>query len=93
MWVLETCRCSMRRPGAPAVIEGTLIDITTRKQAELEMLRAQQAAEHANQAKSEFLANMSHEIRTPMNGVVGMTELLLRHRADAASSASTPSSS
>ena len=43
----------------------------------LDRIKAEKAADSANEAKSEFLANMSHEIRTPMNGIIGMTELAL----------------
>ena len=76
-WILETAILLASDAGGPSIVEGTILDITQRKEAESALRAAKQAAEEANRAKSEFLANMSHEIRTPMNGIIGMTELAL----------------
>jgi len=42
----------------------------------IELKKALEQTQQANQTKTDFIATMSHEIRTPMNGVIGFTGLL-----------------
>ncbi|PAJ75275.1 hypothetical protein CJF42_06400 [Pseudoalteromonas sp. NBT06-2] len=63
--------------GDPQGVVGLLLDVTERKQMEIELRKAKEAADEVSKAKGDFLANMSHEIRTPMNAIIGMSHLAL----------------
>lgn len=55
---------------------GMIIDISSRKKMEMELLWAKEKAEESDRLKTAFLNNLSHEIRTPMNAIVGFSALL-----------------
>ncbi len=81
-WVNSRGKCSVDQTTGRTIVDGTLFDVTERKEAELTLKAAQLAAEQANIAKSAFLANMSHELRTPLNAILGYSEMLMEEAED-----------
>jgi PAS domain S-box-containing protein len=54
-----------------------IIDITSKKKVELELISAKEHALQLSRAKDMFISVMTHEIRTPLNAVIGMSRLLI----------------
>jgi PAS domain S-box-containing protein len=76
IWIQENARLVRDEGGKPLYFEGTVQEITQRKNFERQLMVARRAAEASNRAKSEFLANMSHELRTPLNAIMGFAQIL-----------------
>jgi len=76
IWVQESIRCVQDDNGQLLFIEGSLEDITQRRESESAIHEARVNSDLANRAKSEFLSNMSHELRTPLNSIIGFSEMI-----------------
>ena len=75
IYVRESAKLIIDKNTGEHFYDGTVEDVSGKKQVELERI-ARQAAEEANKTKSIFLANMSHEIRTPLNSIIGFSDML-----------------
>ncbi|OCB78546.1 PAS domain S-box protein [Flavobacterium crassostreae] len=82
-WVLVNGFPILDEKGKIVEVVISFIDITLKRQMEIEINKSKEIAESANKAKTDFLANMSHEIRTPLNGIIGFTHLLKKSKLDA----------
>lgn len=83
LWLASKGRVIRNAQGEVERFVGIILDITERKQVEVEreeLLQreqvAREAAEVNSRIKDEFLAVLSHELRTPLNPIIGWTNLL-----------------
>ena len=76
IWVSENARAVKDNHGEVTYFEGSIEDITQRKNAEMALREAKIQSDLSSRAKSEFLANMSHELRTPLNAIIGFSEII-----------------
>jgi PAS domain S-box-containing protein len=75
-WISETSRVVKDEDENVLYFEGSIDDITLRKEAEIKLREAVLESDLANRSKTEFLANMSHELRTPLNAIIGFSEII-----------------
>ncbi len=75
-WINENARLVRDDEGGILYLEGSMEDITQRKEGDIKLREAKVQSDLANRAKSEFLANMSHELRTPLNSIIGFSEII-----------------
>jgi len=80
-WVAERGQALLDSSGEVTRFIGTMLEITPKKNAEMLLERAKNAAEEANRAKDKFLAMLSHELRTPLTPVL-MTIAALRRQPE-----------
>ena len=58
------------------ILQGVFRNITERKLAREELMKAKEKAEANDKLKSAFIQNISHELRTPLNGILGFSEMI-----------------
>ncbi len=76
IWILENLRTIYDDDNNVDYFEGTIWDITERRETDIALRTAKMEAELTSRARIEFMANMSHELRTPLNAVIGFSEII-----------------
>lgn len=76
-WVLSKGEVILRDDkGNPIRFMGRIEDITVRKLAEDEIIKANRKAKELTDIKTQFVSMISHEFRTPLSTILSSTDLL-----------------
>jgi PAS domain S-box-containing protein len=76
IWIAENARIVTDDDGQFLFYEGTVEDITEKRQSEEATRQALRETQEASRQKGAFLAAMSHELKTPLNAVIGFSDLM-----------------
>jgi PAS domain S-box-containing protein len=76
IWIAENARTVTDDDEQFLFYEGTVEDITEKRQSEEATRRALRETQEAARQKGAFLAAMSHELKTPLNAVIGFADLM-----------------
>ena len=77
-WVSESVRTVVDPASGQTVYQGSIVDITARRETQAAQEQARLAAETANAAKTAFLTHVTHELRTPLTGILSNARVALR---------------
>ncbi|WP_144107488.1 sensor histidine kinase [Paraburkholderia sp. BCC1886] len=82
-WVLVHGICRFNKDGTMRSVTGFTLDLTSRKQHEIELdalanseRSARERSEAVARTMDQFIAAVSHELRSPLNAIVSWAELL-----------------
>jgi len=76
IWIVENARTVTDDDDQFLFYEGTVEDITEKRESEEATLRALREIQEAVRQKAAFLAAMSHELKTPLNAVIGFSDVM-----------------
>ena len=78
IWISESVRTVVDPASGQTVYQGSIVDVTARREMQAAQEQARLAAEAANAAKSVFLTQVTHELRTPLTGILSNARVALR---------------
>jgi PAS domain S-box-containing protein len=68
--------------GTPAILLGSVRDITPQKEFEQLLIKAKEDAQRASKLKTDLVSNINHELRTPLTIIMGMAETVMISEED-----------